>query len=122
MVIGDPFHPSGTATESQKSDVASMVFNELLHHGRQTMDELEKHIAGIDKHLLHVVVNAMRMDYYLKDYTEKGDVPQRAHEKGLKTIELVDVKARRRKLKRELGTIPHNNRKLTAKIKKTKGA
>jgi len=115
ITIGNPFSPIGSAHEGSKQDVGEMIFNEILHHGRQTMDELEKHIAGIDKHLLQVVINSMRMDYYLKDYKEKGDI--RENEKGLLTLELVDYRARKRKFKKELADRagnPVKKRRLTA--------
>lgn len=66
-------------------DVGDLVFWEILNHGRQTPDEICRHMQAIDRTLLQIILNAMIQDEHLDVFVEKD---------GLKTLELVDAKER----------------------------
>ena len=63
-------------------DIGVSIVNEIIIHGRQTVDEICSHIGGWDKPLLVIVLNSLIKDNYLEWYREKDD--------GTVTLEGVD--------------------------------
>jgi len=63
-------------------DIGVSIVNEIIIHGRQTVDEICSHIGGWDKPLLVIVLNSLIKDNYLEWYREKDD--------GIVTLEGVD--------------------------------
>lgn len=73
--------------------VGDMIYREILIHGRRTKEELKEDIQGVEPELLFFVFNAMLMEKYLQEYTEKD---------GTKTWELVEAVKRDRMLGRTI--------------------
>jgi hypothetical protein len=92
-------------------DVGDLIFWEILNHGRQTPDEICRHMQAIDRTLLQIILNAMIQDEHLDVFMEKD---------GMKTLELVDVKERIHRLKEdkssELTVIDEENRYYLAQL------
>jgi hypothetical protein len=98
-------------------DVGDMIFWEILNHGRQTPEEMCKHIGAVDRTLLQIIINAMLQDEHLDVFVE-GD--------GVKTLELVDAKERIHRLTEsktsELTIIDEENRYYLAQLPPTTAA
>jgi len=80
---------STAVTGGRGISIGEMVFREILTHGRETTTELVDNLGAIQPEMLTLVINALIMDKFLKEWTEKD---------GTKTWELVEIKERNRML------------------------
>lgn len=85
------FIVEGGSGQIPDTDVASILFSEIMTHGRQKIDELLKHIGGIDPNLLQIVINALVQDDWMYVYEiDKQD--------NLPILEWTDINDRNKKL------------------------
>lgn len=88
--------------------LARRIYEIILNFGRLTIDEIPKEFGAIEDKAVIILVNKMRADNYLRDYTETSQ-----EEKGLLTLELVEQKHKKLEAAEKLGM-------LTAKSAKSK--
>lgn len=89
--MGSGGGPESLGDSRSAVSVGDMIYREILIHGRRTKDELKVDIGGVEPELLFFVFNAMLMEKYLQEYTEKD---------GTQTFELVEAVKRDRMLGR----------------------
>ena len=70
--------------QDRKLDLGLIIHAEIEKHGRQTPDELLKHIDGFDKYLVTMAYMSMLQDNYLRWFIEDDDSKTR-------TLELVEI-------------------------------
>ena len=64
----------------REDDVGTQICLYIFKHGRKTMEELITEMPGLDKHMLILLLNKLRLDGYLQIWKEEDD---------LETLELI---------------------------------
>lgn len=111
--------PDNYAAVAQQSaetyfPLAKRICEVIANFGRLTIDELPQEFGALERELVVVTVNKMRVDGYLKDYVETS-----REEKGLKTLELVEQKKRKLDTATELGMVDKTETKKRQRKSKT---
>ena len=76
----------------ESTDMASDIISEILRFGRQTIDEIVKHLEAYDPNLITIMINALIQDDYLTIIDRDEDDGTR------NTLELVEESRRNRML------------------------
>jgi hypothetical protein len=92
----------GSDVHSRGIDIATLIYDEISIHGRETIDEVIRNIGAVEPQLLTIVVNSMLKDKFLVPFLESD---------GLKTLELVEAHTRNTML----GIVPEERPQLEDK-------
>lgn len=76
------YAPLASNMQDRNIDVGEVIYDEIYIHGRQTPDELLKHLGGIEPQMVVMIYLSMLADNYLMWHTEAN---------RQKTLELVEL-------------------------------